>query len=1013
MGERIRAKDWSKTPLGDPSTWPQSLCTLVGVMLENPFGMYVAWGKDYIQLYNDGYRPILGATKHPHALGSSARDSFPEIWHIIGPMMAKVLQGKAVSFTDYKLPLNRYGFLEECYFDFSYSPIRNDDGKVGGVLATVVETTGKRRAEEDLKESNDRFRSTMKQAPVGMAILRGHEYIVEMANEAYLQLVDCKESELIGRPLFEALPMVKDTVETLLDGVLNEGIPYHGKELPVPLLRNGKHDIFYFDFIYHPLREHGTLSGVIVVVTEVSEKVATRKKIEQKKRLYETITQNTPDHIYVYDLEYRFSYINEALLRTWGRPLEESIGKTMLEVGFEPWQADRHEREIDQVIATKKPVRGEVAFPHATLGMRIYDYIFVPVIDAQGHVEAVAGTTRDITQQVEQRKLLEESKELFSSFGNNIHNLAWIAEGDGNIFWYNQRWLDYTGLSLEEMKGKGWQKVHHPDHIDRIMAIDDKLWSTNEPFELTFPLRRHDGVYRWFLTWGVPVTDDHGNIVRWIGTNTDITEQKEIQDLLQESETRYRSLADNIPMITFIIEPDAQATVSYWNKTWLDYTGQTYKNALGRGWDGLIHPDDLQSVIDIYLPHFAKREAIYIPAIRVKRYDGVYRWHLFTANPRYLQTGEFMGYIGVGLDIHNQKVAEEVLKESEERFRSLAQTLPQLVWVTDAQGNAEFASARWKEYTGIEPIADNVMAAIVHPDDLEGVTAAWSASLSSGTLYRYDVRLKNKNGEYRWFTVKGEPVFDQAHHIVKWVGAFTDIHEQKINEEKKDEFISIASHELKTPLTTAKAYLQMLDISLDKSQQEAGLYASKAIKAVNRLNELIGELLDVSKIRLGKLNYNISTFNFNELMNYTVESVQLTSPTHTITKTGEVCAEVTGDMHRLQQVIINLLSNAIKYSPRAHEVFIHMEQKNGCITVAVRDQGIGIDKHNLDRIFEKYHRVEEHAVNFQGLGVGLYICYEIIQRHMGRLWAESEPGKGSTFYFTLPVCYSSVRSINT
>ena len=153
MGELIRAKDWSKTSLGDPADWPQSLCTMVAVMLDNPFGMYIAWGSEYIQLYNDGYRPILGTTKHPQALGISTRETFAEIWHIIESMFDGVMKGKAVGFPDFMLPLNRDGFVEECYFDFSYSPIRKDDGEVGGVLVTVIETTNKKKQEENLKES--------------------------------------------------------------------------------------------------------------------------------------------------------------------------------------------------------------------------------------------------------------------------------------------------------------------------------------------------------------------------------------------------------------------------------------------------------------------------------------------------------------------------------------------------------------------------------------------------------------------------------------------------------------------------------------------------------------------------------------------------------------------------------------------------------------------------------------------------------------------------------------------
>ena len=195
----------------------------------------------------------------------------------------------------------------------------------------------------------------------------------------------------------------------------------------------------------------------------------------------------------------------------------------------------------------------------------------------------------------------------------------------------------------------------------------------------------------------------------------------------------------------------------------------------------------------------------------------------------------------------------------------------------------------------------------------------------------------------------------------------------------------------------------MLELSLQEKDKDSKVFAKKATQSVDRLNELVGELLDVSKLRLGKLNYNITTFNFNDLIESTVENVQLISKTHTIIKTGKVFNNVTGDKDRLQQVVINLLSNAIKYSPGGEKVFIALEQEADVIKISVKDHGIGMNNHSLSKIFEKYHRIEEHANHFQGLGIGLFISYEIIERHHGKLWAESEPGKGSTFYFTIPL----------
>ncbi|MEP6713401.1 MAG: hypothetical protein ABJA37_13325, partial [Ferruginibacter sp.] len=167
MGEFIRSFDWSKTALGSPDTWPQSLRIAVSIMLDSPFGMYIAWGNDYIQLYNDGYRPILGASKHPQALGIGTRQTFAEIWPTIGPMFAGVMEGTPVGFPDFILQLDRNGFLEECVFDFSYSPIRLEDGEVGGVLVTVIETTEKVNNFKKLAESNDQLNFAIEATELG------------------------------------------------------------------------------------------------------------------------------------------------------------------------------------------------------------------------------------------------------------------------------------------------------------------------------------------------------------------------------------------------------------------------------------------------------------------------------------------------------------------------------------------------------------------------------------------------------------------------------------------------------------------------------------------------------------------------------------------------------------------------------------------------------------------------------------------------------------------------------
>ena len=219
---------------------------------------------------------------------------------------------------------------------------------------------------------------------------------------------------------------------------------------------------------------------------------------------------------------------------------------------------------------------------------------------------------------------------------------------------------------------------------------------------------------------------------------------------------------------------------------------------------------------------------------------------------------------------------------------------------------------------------------------------------------------------------------------------------------RKDEFMSIASHELKTPLASVKAYVQLLDRSLEKDERIKG-YLDRTLAQINKLNSLIVDLLDTSRIENGRLKFNESLFNFNKLINESVEMISQIYPDYKIRVSGDSNVLIRGDETRLEQVILNYMTNAIKYSPDIRELELHSTIQNNFLIVSVKDFGIGIPKKNHADVFRKFYRVESISRRFQGLGVGLYICYEIIGRHNGKCWLESEEGKGSTFYFSLPI----------
>jgi two-component system, chemotaxis family, CheB/CheR fusion protein len=377
----------------------------------------------------------------------------------------------------------------------------------------------------------------------------------------------------------------------------------------------------------------------------------------------------------------------------------------------------------------------------------------------------------------------------------------------------------------------------------------------------------------------------------------------------------------------------------------------------------------------------------------------------FNAQPIQKENGENWILLAFN-DITSRKKIDNFEKKNVEDLKKILENMPQITSTVSPDGSVTYFNQFFLNYSGMTfaEALGRGWEPVIKPEMVDEFTKSRSHSIATGEDFNMELLLKRKSDNmYRWHLWRLSAIRNVAGIITSWVGAAIDIHDLKTKEESKDEFMSIASHELKTPLTAAKAYIQLLQIDMEETNDKNLIFAQKANASIDKLNYLIAELLDVSKIQNGKFPLNITTFNFNKMLSAAIEGVQYGSLSHSIIKTGEINQEIKGDKERLQQVVINLLSNAVKYSLKANKVFINVVQEDGEVKVSVKDSGIGIRKENLGKIFERYYREEERAVHFQGLGIGLYISYEIIQRHNGKLWAESKVGQGSTFHFTIPI----------
>lgn len=351
------------------------------------------------------------------------------------------------------------------------------------------------------------------------------------------------------------------------------------------------------------------------------------------------------------------------------------------------------------------------------------------------------------------------------------------------------------------------------------------------------------------------------------------------------------------------------------------------------------------------------------------------------------------------------RVAERTqeLLTSREHFKFLADTIPVIVWTATANGEYDYFNRQWYNYTGFSPeeSGKQYWKPAIHAEDLPKTIAKWSDSIRDGVPFKTDIRLRAADGAYRWHLVNALPFKNSEGEVVAWFGVSTDIEEQKKNLQKKDEFISMASHELKTPVTSLKAYteIMVMDATQKGNKEELGML-KKMEKQLNKLTRLIGDLLDVSRANAGELIYDFEIIDFNELVRETISVIQLTTKYKLeVNLTSSV--KVEADKNRLGQVIINLVSNAIKYSPAADRVIIRSTIIDHKVKLCVQDFGIGIPLSEQTKLFNRFTRIGENT--YPGLGLGLYISKEIIKRHSGTINVKSAEGKGSVFCFSIPL----------
>jgi two-component system phosphate regulon sensor histidine kinase PhoR len=346
---------------------------------------------------------------------------------------------------------------------------------------------------------------------------------------------------------------------------------------------------------------------------------------------------------------------------------------------------------------------------------------------------------------------------------------------------------------------------------------------------------------------------------------------------------------------------------------------------------------------------------------------------------------------------------------SRERFKLLADNIPVIVWTTKPDGSVDYFNQLWYDFTGLSSDQSMGFASseAIHPDDRERVKSAWESAQSVRKDFQFEYRLCRRSDQaYRWFLCKAQPLQDENGKIIAWFGISMDIEDQKKQLQKKDEFISMASHELKTPLASLKGYVQLIDRQ-ENLPAVVNRYVSKANESINKLQHLINNLLDVSKIEAGKLKFNSEVFNLADCIHSCVEDCTHMYPAFKITAEVDPDLPVYGNCERLEQVLMNLISNAVKYSDRSKDILVQGHKTDHHAIVSVTDHGLGLTEEDQEKVFERFYRVNSKSFA-PGLGMGLYISSEIIKEHHGRMQIDSRLRQGSTFSFLLPIAGNRV-----
>jgi PAS domain S-box-containing protein len=549
MGELTRNHDWNGTPIGPPQNWPQSLRTIVAMLLNSKFPMFLWWGEDMIQFYNDAYRPSLGNNgKHPTALGQRAVDCWPEIWTIIYPLIRQVqTTGESTWSEDQLVPIYRNGKIEDVYWTFSYSPVRGETDAIEGVFVVCNETTEKVLNVQRLIASQERFQNLVEEATVGIVILMGEDLVVDIVNQAYADLIGRNYKDLIGKPLFSVIPETEDHFRPIIDGVRQSGEPLFLYDHPQYSLLDGKRRTGFLDLVYQPYKESdGRITGVMVLCHDVTEQVITRRQAEASaKRFRNLVAELTVATAVLTGREMIVELANDPMLQIWDMD-RSVIGKPLIE--FLPELADQPFPELlDRVFTTGEMYSAEDALVttrrKGKLESRYMNFSYKPLQDEEGLTRSILVMATDVTERALARQKLALSERNLRNTILKAPVAMCIFKGPGHIVEIaNERMIELWGRTAPEVMNKPIFEGLPEARDQGFEQLLDGVYNTGETFVaqgLPINLPRDGKVEQVYVNFVYEAyRENDGSISGVIAVATDVTHQvisrRKIEELVTE-----------------------------------------------------------------------------------------------------------------------------------------------------------------------------------------------------------------------------------------------------------------------------------------------------------------------------------------------------------------------------------------------------------------------------------------------------------------------------------------------